>query len=86
MIVCSKLLNFSKEDVHYGVYFAQPVNPDLDNCPNYRKIVQYPMDLGTVLNRLYLDYYKIADSFWNDLGMVFKNCRKFNADPNCEIR
>ena len=86
MLVASKLLNLSKEDVHYGVYFAQPVNPELDNVPNYRKVIHHPMDLGTVMNRLYLDYYKTSEHYWKDLGFVFKNCRKYNRDPTSEIR
>lgn len=34
--VISKLLNYSKDNVHYGVYFMEPVNPESDNCPDYR--------------------------------------------------
>lgn len=44
------------------------------------------MDLGTIINRLYLDYYKSNEQFWRDLGFVFKNCRKFNRDYTSEIR
>lgn len=36
----------------------EPVNPERENCPNYKKIITNPMDLGTISNRLYLDYYK----------------------------
>ena len=64
----------------------EPVDPDRDGVPNYRKIINQPMDLGTLLNRVYLDYYKIPQSFWNDLGSIFKNCRKFNKDSNADIR
>ena len=42
--------------------------------------------IGTVLNRLYLDNYKNQSQYWYDLGLVFRNCRKFNTDPECEIR
>lgn len=44
------------------------------------------MDLGTVLNRLYLDYYTSFFKFWEELGFIFKNCRKFNKNPNSDIR
>ncbi len=84
--VVSKLLNFTKDDVHYGIHFMEPVNPERDNCPNYRKIITNPMDLGTLINRLYLDYYKSYDIFWKDLGLVFKNCRKYNRDADSDIR
>jgi hypothetical protein len=44
------------------------------------------MDLGTLLNRIYLDYFKKSSMFWIELGLVFKNCRKFHKDPNSDIR
>ncbi len=64
----------------------EPVNPEKDGIPNYRKLVQNPMDLGTIMNRLYLDFYKNAQQFWIDLGLVFKNCRLVFRDPDCDIR
>lgn len=36
------------------------------------------MDLGTILNRVYLDFYKNPFDFWKDIGLVWKNCKKFN--------
>ena len=84
--VVSKLINYSKDNVHYGVYFMDPVDPDRDGVPNYKKFIQTPMDLGTIMNRIYLDYYKNCQLFWNDLGLVFKNCRKFNVDETSDIR
>ena len=86
MQVISKLLNFTKNNVHYGVFFMEPVDPDRDGIPNYKKIIPTPMDLGTMLNRIYLDYYRDCHQFWIDLGLVFKNCRKFNKDPSVDIR
>lgn len=58
MLVCSKLLNFTKNNIHYGVLFSEPVDPTRDNCPDYLKVVANPMDLGTVMNKIYLDIYK----------------------------
>lgn len=76
----SKLLNFTKGKVKYGVFFMEPVNPEKDGCPNYRRVIQQPMDLGTINNRVYLGYYRDSTTFWNELGLVFKNCRKYNND------
>lgn len=50
--------------MHYGVLFCEPVNPERDNCPEYFKIIPQPMDLGTVLNKLFLDIYKNPEEFW----------------------
>jgi len=45
------------------------------------------MDFGTILNLLYLDNYTKPAKFWfkfiysrEDLGLVFKNCRKFTKN------
>ncbi|CAD8205649.1 unnamed protein product [Paramecium pentaurelia] len=85
-IIISKLLNYSEGRVKFGVYFMQPVNPETDGCPDYRKIITQPMDLGTIYNRLYLEYYRNSQQFWYELGLVFKNCRKYNSNPEGEIR
>ena len=86
MLIVGKLLNYVKDNVRYGIFFMEPVNPDKEGIPHYRKIIPHPMDLGTVLNRAFLDYYKSFNHFWNELGYVFKNCRKFNKDKDCDIR
>lgn len=86
MIVCSKLLNFTRSKIHYGVLFSTPVNPDTDNCPEYFNIVKQPMDLGTILNKIYLDIYKNSKDFWIDIGLVWKNCLKFNTEENSDLR
>jgi hypothetical protein len=82
----SKLLNYSKDNVHYGVCFMEPVNPDRDNCPDYKNIVKHPMDLGTLANRLYLDCYKSSAEVLKDLGLVFKNCRLYNRNESSDVR
>jgi len=64
----------------------EPVNPETDGCPDYRKKITEPMDLGTVLNRVYLDYYEQPKNFWYELGLVFRNCRTYNVDEDSEIR
>jgi len=44
------------------------------------------MDLGTIANKIYLDCYRGIGEIWNDIGLVFRNCRKFNVDGKEEIR
>lgn len=85
MMVCSKLLNFTKGTIHYGVLFSEPVDPVRDNCPEYLKVVAQPMDLGTVLNKIYLDIYKNYSDFWKDIGLVLKNCLKFNDKETSDL-
>ena len=64
----------------------EPVNPDRDGCPDYKYKIKNPMDLSSILNKLYLDPYKTSESFWIDLGFVVKNCRKYNRNPDSDIR
>jgi chromodomain-helicase-DNA-binding protein 7 len=85
MQVCSKLLNFTKNNIHYGVLFSEPVDPVRDNCPDYFKVVAQPMDLGTVLNKIYLDIYKHYSEFWHDIGLVFNNCLRFNREETSDL-
>jgi chromodomain-helicase-DNA-binding protein 7 len=42
----SKLLNFTKDKVKYGTFFMEPVNPEKEGVPQYRKVITQPMDLG----------------------------------------
>lgn len=44
------------------------------------------MDFGTIQNKLYLDLYKTPMDFWDNVGLVFKNCIYYNGDESCEIR
>ena len=60
----SKVSNFVKNNIMYGIHFAQPVDPEKDGMPNYSKIVTNPIDLGTISNRLYLDFYRSNAAFW----------------------
>lgn len=79
--VMQHLLNYTKNDVRYGVFFMEPVNN-----ANYKKTISSPIDLGTITNRLYLDCYPDAQSLWVDVGRVFTNCRLFNTNSKEEIR
>ena len=44
------------------------------------------MDLGTILNKIYLDIYKNAIEFWTDIGLVWKNCLEYNKAENSDLR
>ncbi|EGR27208.1 myb domain protein [Ichthyophthirius multifiliis] len=86
VIFIQKLLNFSKDEEHYGLAFMEPVNPEKDGVPDYNDIIQNPIDFGTVINRVYLDFYQNFNDILQDIGQVFKNCRIYHQDPNSYIR
>ncbi|CAD8066277.1 unnamed protein product [Paramecium sonneborni] len=68
--VISHLLNFSRNQIHYGVYFLES------------KAI---LDFGTINNRLYLGQYKSNNDFWNELGQVFKSANQ-EFQENSEMR
>ena len=43
------------------------------------------MDFGTVLNKLYLDIYKNSTEFWYEIGLVIRNCLKFNKEETSDL-
>jgi hypothetical protein len=86
MLVCSKLLNFTRDKIHFGTPFCEPVNPERDNCLDYSEIIKCPMDLGTILNKIYLDLYKTHREFWSDVGLVWKNCLRYNKSEHSDLR
>jgi len=63
-------LNYNKDGINYGklllyiiimlkgIFFMQPVDVERDEAPNYYEIIKNPMDFGTIINRIYLEYYK----------------------------
>ena len=44
------------------------------------------MDLGTILNKVFLDVYKTSNEFWEDIGLVWKNCLRYNGEEGSDLR
>lgn len=66
--VMSHLLNFTKEGIHYGVYYTDASNTKIPGVKDVSRLSQMTVDLTTINNRLYLGYYKSSEEFWNELG------------------
>lgn len=64
-----------------AVHFLEPVPRGF---MNYHKLIQEPMDLGIVRNKLKKKEYQDADSFVLDVRLVWKNCLDFN-EPGSEV-
>ena len=54
--------------------FAEPVNAESLNIPDYYTIVKNPMDFGTITTKLKEMRYN------NITELVFSNCRLYNGD------
>lgn len=60
--------------------FINPV--DEDYAPNYYKIIDDPMDLQTMEDKLDNQEYASLDEFKIDFGRIVDNCRKYNGPIN----
>ena len=60
--------------------FRMPVDPKVLEIPDYFDVVDNPMDLGTILNRINL--YTKFKQFVADLFLVWDNCCRYNPKQN----
>ncbi|CAN7989266.1 unnamed protein product [Ixodes hexagonus] len=79
---CSDLLNliFQCED---STPFRQPV--DVNIYEDYGNIIDVPMDLGTVRDRLQRDRYPSPTEFCKDMRLIFANSRNYNTNKKSRI-
>ena len=62
---------------NHGI-FNVPVDPEKQNLPTYYSIVQQPLDLGTIRDRLACGEYTSSRDLVADIRLVFQNAKKFN--------
>lgn len=72
------LINYRKNNVSIGLAFAEQLDPENESLSSYFKVVKQPIDFTMISNRLYNRSYGSYLDFWNDLGLVFKNCRLYH--------
>ncbi|EKD15365.1 uncharacterized protein L3040_001732 [Drepanopeziza brunnea f. sp. 'multigermtubi'] len=63
--------------------FRHPVDPVLENVPNYLEVIKKPMDLTTIKGKMDRDEYTTAGEFESDIRQIFSNCYEFwkEGDP-----
>lgn len=68
--------------------FLNPVNKD--EVPDYYNVIESPMDLSTVEERLHQDQYDIPKNLVDDIKLIFTNCKKYNDETTvytkCAVR
>ncbi|KAK6003071.1 hypothetical protein QM012_000916 [Aureobasidium pullulans] len=80
--VVEDFLNSSED---YVVPFLEPVDEEADGAPDYYTIIELPMDLSTILQRV--DSRKIAFYFTEVRSLFFRmfsNCYEYNS-PEAEV-
>ncbi|TNN12243.1 Histone acetyltransferase KAT2B [Schistosoma japonicum] len=60
--------------------FQKPVT--VDEAPDYQDIIVFPIDLGTMSERLKSNYYVTKSLFIADMMRMFHNCRTYNQQDS----
>lgn len=83
---CNEILKeiFSKKHAGYAWPFYKPVDTELLDLHDYKKVIKTPMDLGTIRNRLENRHYNTSAEFAADMRLIFSNCFKYNP-PDHEV-
>ncbi|KAI5199538.1 ribosomal protein L1 [Aureobasidium subglaciale] len=78
---CKHILEeFSKpEHDDFTRHFRIPVAEDV---LNYHSMIEFPMDISTIRNKLERGEYDMASEFKDDFELMFKNCFFFNPPTN----
>ncbi|KAM7255273.1 hypothetical protein ACFE04_020514 [Oxalis oulophora] len=71
--VCNRLLY----DKRFNA-FHYPVSDE--DAPNYRKVIQHPMDVATLLQRVDSEQYITSSSFLQDIDLIVFNAKAYNGD------
>jgi hypothetical protein len=72
--IVEKLLTYRTSSI-----FAEPVDPQLDNCPDYFEVIAHPMDLGQVLSNIEQNKYDSFHEFRADMELIWENAITYNG-------
>ncbi|CAI2380146.1 unnamed protein product [Moneuplotes crassus] len=78
--VAKKLLSLVEEldDNPKSVEFRQPVDWKSYGLTDYPVIIQNPMDIGTVREKLKKEEYKTMKEWDEDISLIWNNCKVYN--------
>ncbi|KAL3128490.1 bromo domain-containing protein [Cryptosporidium hominis] len=79
----SILLETLRKDPNFEL-FIYPIDPVRDGCLDYFEVIKTPMDLITVSNKLLDDQYKNINEIFQEIELIFSNCREYNTSPLCK--
>ncbi|XP_069823770.1 bromodomain testis-specific protein-like isoform X2 [Dendropsophus ebraccatus] len=83
---CHNILNemMSKKHAAYAWPFYKPVDPMCLSLPGFSDLVNCPMDLKTIRDKMESRLYKDTREFASDVRLMFMNCYKHNS-PDSEV-
>ncbi|KAL2392028.1 Transcriptional activator spt7 [Exophiala dermatitidis] len=79
-----KVLTELKAHTEHSFPFLNPVKKK--DAPDYYLVIKHPMDLGTMTKKLKQLAYRSKKEFVDDLYQIWKNCLKFNSNPDHVFR
>ena len=62
--------------------FLEPIPKNAEWAEDYFKIIQIPMDLSTVQNKLNNNQYKSLIDWEKDINLIWNNGKKFNLEKS----
>ncbi|XP_071984528.1 bromodomain testis-specific protein [Engystomops pustulosus] len=83
---CHNILTemMSKRHAGYAWPFYKPSDSACLNLPGFSDIINCPMDMGTIRDKMENDQYKDSREFASDVRLMFMNCYKHNS-PDSEV-
>ena len=56
------------------------------NLLDYPELIPYPMDLGTILQKLNEENYENIEEFLDDFELIWDNCKSYNIKGTVFIK
>uniref|UniRef100_A0A1I8A0R1 RING-type domain-containing protein n=1 Tax=Steinernema glaseri TaxID=37863 RepID=A0A1I8A0R1_9BILA len=72
--LCSRIILELFVDRELTADFFEPIKDD-----DYETVIDNPVCLKDIMNRLDQDYYNSVKDFINDMNLLFQNCSRYNA-------
>ncbi|KAK9171533.1 Bromodomain protein [Cryptosporidium meleagridis] len=77
--ICKKITQCLIESP-YGAPFIHPV--DENDAPDYYNLIEQPIDLSTIMNKIKQDLYESIEHYRSDVDLIFANCKKYNESTS----
>jgi hypothetical protein len=77
-------LNLLDEIVKWPIAkpFLNPIDPVVDDCPNYEDIVTKPMDFSEIRKKCTQNVYASVQAFVDDIRLISSNAALYNGEDN----
>ncbi|MCO5565704.1 hypothetical protein L7F22_019378 [Adiantum nelumboides] len=84
LTACRNALKRLQNSKHSSL-FRKPVDPVRDKVPDYFNVIQNPMDLSSIENKLNEGMYKDRFEFKEDFELVINNAKQYTPDPKAFV-